>query len=153
MVNESTINVLKELIRRLEAEKREIERQQDGLAMALRHLEDLGEPSTPTLQKKREEGRGKDLREAMVEILTAADGPLSRQEIHDRLAEQGIYVGGRDPVNNVGARLSIDPRFENVERGKWDLALSSSSLDSEEPDDSAGESEKELEEEEDSIAW
>ena len=34
----------------------------------------------------------------------------------------GVHVGGQDPINNVGAHLSIDPRFTNVGRGVWGLA-------------------------------
>ena len=144
MVSESTIDVLKELIRRLEAEKLEIERQRDGLVTALRYLESSGETLAPPRQRTE-----KGMRDAMAEIL-AEEGPMGRREIHDRLVRRGVYVGGNDPVNNVGAHLSIDDRFKNVGRGMWDLESSSGgSAESEELEDSAEESE----EEEDSIAW
>ena len=159
MVNDSTINVLKEVIRRLEAEIGELERQRDGLVMAVRHLENLGHASTAPRQRTE-----KSMRDAMAEIL-AEEGPLGRREIHDRLVNRGVYVGGRDPVNNVGAHLSIDPRFENVGRGMWDLASSSGgSSETERSGDGAeldgvgealesGRDRDESEEEEDGVAW
>ena len=142
MVNDSTIDVLKEVIRRLEAEIGEIERQRDGLVMALRYLEDSGEASTPP-RRRTEKG----MRDAMAEIL-AEEGPMGRQEIHDRLVERRVHVGGRDPVNNVGAHLSIDPRFKGFGRGMWGLAPSGSSVESEDLGYSGEESE-----DEDSVAW
>lgn len=123
MVSDSTIDVLREVIRRLEAEIGEIERQRDGLVMALRYLENSGETSTPSRDRT-----GISMRDAMAEIL-AEESPLGRRDIHDRLVKQGIRVGGRDPVNNVGAHLSIDPRFENVGRGLWDLASTAGGRD------------------------
>ena len=87
------------------------------------------------------------MRAAMTEILRR-EGPLHRREIHDRLVEMGVHVGGRDPVNNVGAHLSTDERFRNVGRGMWDLASSGSSVESEDLGDSGEESE-----DEDSVAW
>lgn len=71
-------------------------------------------------KKKREGGTDNDLRNAIADIL-ASEGPLHRRVVHDRLVEMGVHIGGRDPVNNVGAHLSIDPRFRNVGSGIWDL--------------------------------
>ena len=79
-----------------------------------------GEVSITSGKEKREGGTDNDLRNAIADIL-ASDGPLHRREIHDRLLEMGVRIGGRDSVNNVGAHLSIDQRFRNVGRGMWDL--------------------------------
>ena len=90
------------------------------------------------------------MRDAVLEIL-AKEGPLGRQKIYERLVEQGVQVGGRDPVNNVGAHLRSDPRFKRVERDQWAL---SSAGESERFEDAlkSGHGRDELEEE-DSVAW
>ena len=137
-MNESTINDLKEAIRRLEAEKRQIEEQHRSLVAALRYFENSerkaepsGElPSYPIPTQgyfESSDGRSeprrqhsRDMRDAMVDIL-AREGPLHRRVIHKRLVEMGVRIGGQDPVNNVGAHLSIDPRFKRVGGGIWDL--------------------------------
>ena len=56
----------------------------------------------------------------MAEIL-AAEGPLHRQEIYESLVKLGVQIGGQDPINNLGAHLSLDSRFENVGVGVWQL--------------------------------
>ena len=119
MTNETTIRALEEAIRRLDAAKREIEKQRDALVTALRYFEDSGKAPTPPRQRTET-----SVPDAIEEILSR-EGPLGRGEIHKRLVEQGVHVGGRDPVNNVGARLRIDTRFKNVDRDKWDLVPSS----------------------------
>ncbi len=105
----------------------------------------------------------RSMRDAMAEILRQ-EGPLHRREVHDRLVEMGVSVGGRDPVNNVGAHLSTDDRFRNVGRGMWDLSSSSDRTGGSEGFGNSGESDDlddalepgqgldELEEE-DSVAW
>ena len=139
IVSESTIGDLKVAIRRLEAEKRQIDEQIRGLATALRYFDNTEgtvEPpmklrSSPTPTQRRFESADRrpepqhrrtdsDLRSAMVDIL-AGEGPLHRQVIHGRLVEMGVRIGGRDPINNVSAHLSIDPRFRSVGSGVWEL--------------------------------
>ena len=61
--------------------------------------------------------------DAIASIL-AREGPLHRRMIHDRLVEMGVRIGGQSPVNNVGARLSHDPRFRRLGEGVWDLTES-----------------------------
>ncbi len=170
MANESTISDLKAAIGKLRAERRRIEEQHRALVTTLRFFEEsepgteLTSSSIPTQghfessgsQRKRADN---DLRNAMAQIL-AAEGPLHRREVHDRLVEMGVHVGGQDPINNVGAHLSIDPRFTNVGRGVWGLTTqddtepdifgtepegeSDSLFDNQEEDDS---------DEEDKVAW
>lgn len=59
--------------------------------------------------------------DAIYEVLTA-ERPLHRRQVHERLVEMGMTIPGRDPVNNVGAHMSLDPRFMSVGGGVWDLA-------------------------------
>ena len=165
MVNESTISDLKAAIKRLEVEKERIEEQRRALVTTLAYFEGhegetqppMALPSAPIptqihLESAEEvsgaqrQRAASDLRDAMAEIL-ADEGPLHRREVYDRLVERGVYVGGQDPVNNVGAHMSIDSRFVNVGRGLWDLAASHES-DDEDMDDG-----DDSEEEEDRVPW
>ena len=114
--NESTIKDLRAAIRQLETEKREIEERHRALVTTLRYFENPERVLEPQHQRT-----DNDLRNAISEIL-AQEGPLHRRDIHDRLVSMGVHIGGRDPVNNVGAHLSIDPRFRNVGRGMWNLS-------------------------------
>lgn len=150
MVDESTVSVLREVITRLEEEIGKIERQRDGLVVALQYLENSSDASKPSRDRT-----ASDMRDAMVEIL-AEESPLGRRDIYDRLVERGIHVGGRDPVNNVGAHLSIDSRFGNVGRGMWVLADADRAerVDNTEPDSGFDASHDEDDSnQEDDVAW
>lgn len=68
-----------------------------------------------------EQSRTSNLGDAIYQILRA-ERPLHRQEVHRRLEEMGMRIPGQSPINNVGAHLSLDPRFTSVGRGVWDLA-------------------------------
>ena len=60
--------------------------------------------------------------DALVEVL--ADGePMARKDICRRIEAMGIHVGGRNPVDTVGARLSGDrqKRFVTDGKGNWHL--------------------------------
>ena len=70
------------------------------------------------------------LRDTIYEIL-AAEGPLHRRIIHQRLVERGVRIGGQDPVNNVGAHLSLDSRFTGTGNGFWALTTIDNSPDGE----------------------
>lgn len=37
------------------------------------------------------------------------------------MLKRGIHVGGRSPINNLGAHMSGDPRFESDGTGNWTL--------------------------------
>ena len=165
----STISDLKAAIGRLETEKRRIEKQHRALVTTLQYFENpelMAEPPAelssspiptqgylesservlPARRPRTTELSDSTMRDTMSEIL-GREGPLHRSVIHDRLVEMGVRIRGRNPVNNVGAHLSIDPRFKNVGRGMWDLS---------EPDEDPAEPEQsgaDREGEEDSIAW
>ena len=157
MAYESTINDLKAAISRLETEKRHIDEQLHALDSSLRYFESMQassyQPSpqsqVPTQARSESSGRAQyqgadnNLRDAMAEIL-AAEGPLHRREIYDRLVRLGVPIGGQEPINNVGAHLSIDSRFENVGRGVWQLS---------EPGEEADIGENDSNEEEEDVPW
>lgn len=117
MTNPSTISDLRAALKELEEKKRKIDEQYRNVAAALRYFEEsMGGPHPPPDQP-----RTSNLGDAIYEILSI-ERPLHRQEVHDRLKEMGMKIPGRDSVNNVGAHLSLDPRFMSVGRGVWDLA-------------------------------
>lgn len=112
-----------------------------------------------------EEARVSNLGDAIYQILTA-ERPLHRRQVHERLVEMGRTIPGRDPVNNVGAHMSLDPRFMSVGGGVWDLAGPPEHDESGRPepvdfDDETGRPGRELEDdddqyegdEEDSVPW
>lgn len=86
---------------------------------------DLSEPPVQDERKgarvRLEPSRVSNLGDAIYEVLTA-ERPLHRRQVHERLVEMGMTIPGQDPVNNVGAHLSLDPRFMSVGGGVWDLA-------------------------------
>ena len=67
-----------------------------------------------------ESGDGGNLDDAIYAVLSA-ERPLHRRDIHDRVREMGVAIRGKDPVGNVSAHMSLDPRFQSVGGGLWDL--------------------------------
>ena len=118
MGNESILRDLRANVKDLEAKKREIDKEVESLHVVIRIYERNGQ-SPDTLNK---DSFAERIGTAIYGILHDEGGPLHRSEIHGRIQEQGIHVGGKKPVNSVGSYLSLDDRFVNVARGMWDLA-------------------------------
>lgn len=139
------IEALKAAIQEVEAQKRQIDADHQALVSTLHYFE-RQEQRPQALRPHTQEyaysppSSSNELRTAIYEILSA-EGPLHRSEIYERLTEKGVHVPGRDPVNNVGAHLSFDDRFNNVGRGVWGLANAS---DYESDTEIAGESDEQL---------
>ena len=159
MNSESTISDLRAAISRLEAEKRRIDEQLRALTTTLQYFESVlskreGDHTSQFSQvtsqvpargsgRAQYPGTSNNLRDAMAEILTA-EGPLHRQEIYRRLLSLGMEIPGQSPINNVGAHLSIDSRFESLGGGIWQLS---------EPSDEADVGENDSDEEEEDVPW
>ena len=145
MASPTTIDELRRALRRLEDERRRIDEQHRAILETLRYfdqLRDVGDPDSGRVgtasgsghlenrlavdpsetvhSEIKEASTGDGLRDAIYGILSA-EHPLHRRTIHDRLLEKGVRIGGRDPVNNVGAHLSLDDRFMSLGMGLWDL--------------------------------
>lgn len=60
----------------------------------------------------------------LAELKRSADSPLSTKSIKSRIEDRGIEITGAGTTSNLAALLMSDPegRFENVERGYWQLA-------------------------------
>ena len=144
MSSESTIEDLKAALRDLGEKRRRINSEYRALLTALRYFEgqegssqgdhsdtlDIAMGGTSRLpeaqsRRSREESHSgntsNQLRDAIYEILRT-ERPLRRLAIAQRLRERGVTIPGRNPINNLGAHLSLDPRFISVRRGVWDLA-------------------------------
>jgi hypothetical protein len=61
------------------------------------------------------------LRDHIAFILKQSGVPLHRKSILQKLREMGIEVTGKDPMSNLSAHLSNDPRFTCVSSGYWGL--------------------------------
>ena len=118
MGNESILRGLRAKVKELETHKRDLDKEVASLHITIRVFE-RNEQSQDSPNKDSFGGR---IGDAIYGILHNEGGPLHRSEIHSRIQEQGIHVGGKNPVNSVGSYLSLDDRFVNVGRGMWDLA-------------------------------
>ena len=83
------------------------------------------------------------LDDAIFAVLSA-ERPLHRSDIHDRVVEMGVKVRGLNPVNNVTAHMSLDPRFHSVGGGMWDLV---------DPPAANEDDTQDSEDEEDNVPW
>lgn len=106
---------------------------------------DLVPVSTQTAEHTQPSNSAHPLRDAIYDILLTANDPLHRRDIHDMLVKNRIVIGGKDPLNNVGAHLSLDPRFESNGNGMWQLT--------ERPSQTVVDADKDLEEEEENVPW
>ena len=87
--------------------------------------------------------RSGSMNDAIFAVLSA-ERPLHRRVIHDRVVEMGVRVRGRDPVSNVTAHMSADPRFHSVGGGMWDLVDPTAANEDDTQDN---------EDEEDNVPW
>ena len=118
MSNESVLRGLRAKVKDLAIKKREIDKEVESLHVVIGVFE-RNEQSQDSLNK---DSFGEKIGTAIYGILHNEGGPLHRSEILSRIQEQGIHVGGKNPVNSVGTYLSLDDRFVNVGRSMWDLA-------------------------------
>ena len=114
----STITDLRSALRDIEEKKRQLDEQYRAITLTLSYFENSDSDLPQTVGS---DGSAVRLRDAIHEILTE-ERPLHRRAIHDRLVERGVRIAGRDPVNNVGAHLSLDERFESFGDGRWTLS-------------------------------
>lgn len=128
-------------IRSMDERKAELQRQRGALVTTLRFFGDDSEVARPTT------AAGVSLNDAIFAVLSA-ERPLHRRVIHDRVVETGVRVRGRDPVSNLAAHMSADPRFHSVGNGMWDLV--DPLANGEEPNSYDSQDE---EDEEDNVPW
>ena len=131
-------------IRGMDERKAELQRQRGALVTTLRFFggddADLSPPAPS-------DGRSGVLTDAVFAVLSA-ERPLHRRDIHDRVVEMGVNVRGQDPVSNVTAHMSADPRFHSVGGGMWDF-VDPPTTTAEAPN----EYDSQDEEEEDNVPW
>ena len=107
---------LRELIVELAGERTRV----DELIAAAQLLADYQNSKTPRQPAASQE----DIVRGAVDILLKHEEPIHRRIIHEELRDQGIHVGGKDPVANLGAILSRQSKvFDSVGNGVWGLLL------------------------------
>ena len=75
---------------------------------------DMQDPVDPSTQD--------EIRQGAVEILRGSLEPMHRKDIFNALVDRGLHVGGKDPINNLGAILSRNGAdFESYGNGMWGL--------------------------------
>lgn len=58
--------------------------------------------------------------DAAMNALAKRGGPMKLVELHDAIVSQGVQIGGKNPKNNLGAKLSAEPRLvTHKELGWW----------------------------------
>ena len=98
MSNESVLRGLRAKVKDLAIKKREIDKEVESLHVVIGVFE-RNEQSQDSLNK---DSFGEKIGTAIYGILHNEGGPLHRSEILSRIQEQGIHVGGKNPVNSVG---------------------------------------------------
>ena len=61
------------------------------------------------------------LRDALHNYLSLTGRPMNRRELLQYVVDMGIHVNGENPLNNIGAHMSNDARFESLGEGMWGL--------------------------------
>ena len=127
-------------IRGMDERKSELLRQRGALVTTFRFFggDDADLPATSS-----SDGGSGSMNDAIFAVLSK-ESPLHRRVIHDRVVEMGVTVRGRDPVSNVTAHMSLDPRFHSVGGGMWDLVDPPTTNEDDTQDD---------EDEEDNVPW
>lgn len=106
---------LRDRLRTVEAERDKLAQLADALHRVIADFEGTeGEleatASTP-----------KTLANELWRVLEDEGEPRHYTMLYERLRQRGVEVAGKDPLRNVGAHLSLDPRFISLGRGVWAL--------------------------------
>ena len=68
-------------------------------------------------------GNGKTAVEAAHDLLSTLRAPLHYRKLAQRLSENGVYLGGKDPAATLLSKMSRDNRFKrSPDRGVYGLA-------------------------------
>lgn len=113
--------VIQSLRRELKAIKEQIERLQnksEGLQVTLDHFLTLRDDPDVVA----EPSANPAIRVGAYRILQQARKPLHKVAIHELLENLGIPVGGQNPLQNISAHMSLDPRIESLGNGFWGLS-------------------------------
>ena len=117
MSSNDTLNDLLGRKRVLLEQKKAIETILDALSVV---IDSMSQDTTDQTSAPRRHGRRDELTDTIYKIL-AAEGPLHRKAILQRVEQAGFHIGGANPLTSLGAYLSTDARFASVSRGCWGL--------------------------------
>lgn len=121
--NDSVLQAALDRIQELVAERNELE----AFVATYRKLKarpsssQLGEPlSTPVAPAAPQASSTVAIIDAAMNALAKRGGPMKLAELHDAIVVQGVQIGGKNPKNNLGAKLSAEPRLvTHKELGWW----------------------------------
>jgi len=77
------------------------------------------EPVSSVLGSPRKPATSEAIVEAALEILATKGEPMKLGALYDALTAKGIVIGGKEPRNNLGAKLSADRRLETHRGLGW----------------------------------
>lgn len=89
----------------------------DEVRAALRALMEYQQSQEPARSSSTKE----EICSGAIEILSEHHRPQHRRDILAQLEAKGLYIGGRDPVANLGAILSRESVFYSAGAGEWGL--------------------------------
>lgn len=56
---------------------------------------------------------------ATLALISARDAPIKLGDVYAALTARGFVIGGKEPRNNLGAKLSADSRLRSVQGHGW----------------------------------
>ena len=83
---------------------------------------DVTEHGTPILPGRRRGGKVRTIQDSTIDLLEKRGRRLRTIEILTILTDQGVEVGGEDPLNNLSGILSRAPELTNDRAAGWGLA-------------------------------
>lgn len=119
MSDQTTLRNLRIDLKQLQEDDKRRHETIDGLEKAIAFYE--GKIRDGALDGTSSSPAGRRLDDAIYAILSESQGPMHYREIYNELRLKGINVPGENPARNVGAHLSLDKRFFNVDKGTWRL--------------------------------
>lgn len=119
MENDPIIQRAFDRLREIAAERRKLE---DFIA-TYRDLAGV-QPQTPesvpkVLGTAKKPASAEELVSASLALISEKDEPIRLGDIYTALTAKGYVIGGKEPRNNLGAKLSADHRLKSVQGHGW----------------------------------
>lgn len=124
-------NIVNNLRKELEALRTSIakmQKQAESIECTIAYLQDKdgvsAGPSNGSIPRRTSNSEPSPLVLNMKEILEQHGAPMHRRDIFDALRERGVHVSGNNPLDNIGAHLSLNKNiFRSVGGGYWALIV------------------------------
>lgn len=123
MSNDPLIQAAQDRIREIIAEREELEsfiRAHRNLsAKLLKPKSPQPEPPTPVAPQNHRPSTTTEILEAVGKVLNEHGRPMSLADLHLKLSEVGVVIPGKDPRNNLSAKLYASDRFVTQRGVGW----------------------------------